>query len=73
MKDSYFLVCTVRGISKLVRTAPKELLPGEVAFPIEVEVDDAVFAPVKTPTIRMRLGANDGVRLIETDVEGGGS
>lgn len=71
--DSYFLVCTVHGIQKLLRTAPKELNPGEVAFPIQIEVEDEVFQPVQTPVIKMKLGANQAVRLVEGEVEGGGS
>lgn len=48
MKDSYHVVFNKGGITKLQKTLPKSLGPGEFALQVNLEVPDEVFA---TPTV----------------------
>jgi len=63
MKDSFFLICTAKGVNRLTKgkhhpwQTPKlpALAAGEYAVLLSVEIPDSTFAPRPTPEATIRI------------------
>jgi len=69
MKDSYHVVFNKGGITKLQKTLPKSLGPGEFALQVNLEVPDEVFATPTVPVTTITVDPTQVTRRLPTIAE----
>ena len=74
MKDTYYVIFNKRGIDRFTRTGGFQLKGGEYAQQVDFEVDDALFAKVQIPKVKLIVGQDEVslARSVEPEVTGDG-
>jgi len=71
VKDTYYVVFDKNGIQRFCKTAGFQLKAGEFAQFVELDVDNALFDPVRVPKVTLRVNAAGVAKVVDAEVNHG--